>query len=118
MVRLTAYLWRYKFHIISEINIIILVIQCNALSDPDNGAVSFTGIGVNVGDTATYSCNDGYELSDDSTLICQSDGEWSSPPPTCEGTIALAMALVYTDICKSQKYFPKELHACMHHWTE
>ena len=60
-----------------------IAIQCPALSDPENGAVSITGTGV--GDTATYTCNSGYELSGSDTRTCQSNGEWSGSAPTCEG---------------------------------
>ena len=60
-----------------------IAIQCDALSDPDNGDVSVTGTGV--GDTATYTCDAGYELIGSSTRTCQSNGEWSGSPPTCEG---------------------------------
>ena len=63
--------------------LIVVAIQCDALSDPDNGAVSVTGTGV--GDTATYTCDDGYELIGSSTRTCQSNGDWSGSPPTCEG---------------------------------
>ena len=65
-----------------DTNIISTVIQCDALSDPDNGAVSVTGTGI--GDTATYTCDDGYELIGSSTRTCQSNGEWSDAPPICE----------------------------------
>ena len=60
-----------------------LAVQCPALSDPENGAVSITGTGV--GDIATYTCNDGFELSGSDTRTCESDGEWSGSAPTCEG---------------------------------
>ena len=36
-------------------------------------------------DTATFTCSTGYELVGDSTLTCQSDGTWDSPPPVCQG---------------------------------
>ena len=61
----------------------ILAVQCPPLSDPENGAVSITGTGV--GDTATYTCNNGYEISGSDTRICRLNGEWSGSPPTCEG---------------------------------
>ena len=56
---------------------------CDLLSDPDNGTVTATGTGV--GDTATYFCDYGYELIGDGTVACQSSGNWSGSPPTCEG---------------------------------
>ena len=61
----------------------VVAIQCDGLSDPDNGAVSVTGTGV--GDTATYTCDAGYELIGSSTRTCQSNGDWSESSPTCEG---------------------------------
>ena len=48
-----------------------------------NGKVSLSG--VSTGDTATFTCNDGYELVGDSSLICLSDGTWDSSPPVCQG---------------------------------
>ena len=33
--------------------------------------------------TATYTCNPGYNLTGDATRMCQSDGMWSDSPPTC-----------------------------------
>ena len=53
------------------------------MSDPENGAVTITGTGV--GDTATYTCNSGYEISGSDTRVCGPDGEWSGSAPTCEG---------------------------------
>ena len=35
------------------------------------------------GDTATYTCNTGFQLMGAGTVTCQSDGKWSDPPPTC-----------------------------------
>ena len=50
--------------------------------DPENGMVMMTGN--SVGDTATYSCNDGFSLNGvDMVVTCQDDGEWSDPPPIC-----------------------------------
>ena len=46
------------------------------------GALSYTGL--TPGSTATVSCEDGYELSGgDGSLVCQDDGTWSGPTPTC-----------------------------------
>ena len=59
-----------------------VAIQCDALSDPDNGAVSFKGTGV--GDTAKYTCDEGYKRIGSKTLTCQPNGEWSDAPPICE----------------------------------
>ena len=55
---------------------------CPDLSDPANGMVSMTAN--SVGDTATFTCDAGYELNGADVLTCQSDGTWDNPPPTCE----------------------------------
>ena len=62
-----------------------VAVQCNALSDPDNGAVNTTG--TKVGDSATYSCDSGYELRGNTTVTCHLNGDWSESPPICEGII-------------------------------
>ena len=64
-------------------SITVYLAVCDVLSDPANGSVSTTGLGV--GDTATYFCDYGYELIGDDTVTCQSSGSWSGPPPTCRG---------------------------------
>ena len=56
--------------------------DCNALSNPANGQVSTTG--TTFGQTATYSCNTGYNLVGDSTRTCQATGMWSGSAPTCQ----------------------------------
>ena len=45
-----------------------------------------TVMGTSVGDTATYTCNDGFDLNGVGVLNCQAhaDGTWDNPPPTCE----------------------------------
>ena len=59
------------------------VADCGTLSGPGNGSVSHTA-GTTEGQTATYSCNTGYNLMGDSTRTCQADGMWSRSEPTCE----------------------------------
>ena len=61
---------------------IIYFIVCDALSKPANGNVSSNG---SLYDTATYFCDDGYELIGDSKIMCQSNGMWSGSPPVCQG---------------------------------
>jgi len=52
------------------------------MSHPENGMVTWTGL--TLGDTATYTCDDGFELNGAETRTCQSDETWSDVPPTCE----------------------------------
>jgi hypothetical protein len=56
---------------------------CENFTDFKNGKVSLSG--VLVGDTATFACNNGYELVGDSVLYCLSGGTWDNSPPVCQG---------------------------------
>ena len=67
-------------HLASSIFVSSLAL-CPDLVDPVNGTVMMTGN--SVGDTATYSCDDGFALSGVIMVTCQDDGQWSDPPPTC-----------------------------------
>ena len=59
--------------------------MCLNLVNPANGMVVVTGN--SVGDTATYTCDPGFELEGALTRTCQSNGTWSGIPPVCESTI-------------------------------
>ena len=50
---------------------------------PKNG--KRTGNEFGIGSTVSFSCNQGYELIGNSSLTCQSDGQWSGIVPICEG---------------------------------
>ena len=52
--------------------------MCPDLVAPVNGMVMMTGN--SVGDTATYSCDDGSGVV---MVTCQDDGQWSDSPPIC-----------------------------------
>ena len=64
--------------------------DCGTLPDPANGRVSHT-TGTTFGETATYSCNLGYNLVGDRTRTCQVTGVWSGSAPTCQCTLLLNM---------------------------
>ena len=38
----------------------------------------------NPGDTCSYTCNNGYELTGSETRTCQTDGTWSGSDAACE----------------------------------
>ena len=59
-------------------------VNCGTPSSPANGQVSHTS-GTTFGQTATYSCDTGYDLMGDNTRTCQSTGVWSGSEPTCQG---------------------------------
>ena len=62
----------------------LAVVDCGNLSDPANGQVDHTA-GTTFGQTATYSCNTGYNLVGDNTRTCQASGNWSGSAATCQG---------------------------------
>ena len=61
--------------------------RCGTLTDPVNGQVNTTT--GTFGQTASYSCNIGYNLTGDSTRTCQADGNWSGSVPTCQSMLYL-----------------------------
>ncbi|GFY77941.1 hypothetical protein TNIN_296831 [Trichonephila inaurata madagascariensis] len=46
-----------------------LDLHCEELPPPENGTIEVTG--ENFGDTATYSCREGYWLAGDPVSVCQ-----------------------------------------------
>ena len=72
--------------------LILTAVDCGSLTDPDNGQVDHTA-GTSLGQTATYSCNTGYNLVGDSTRTCQAEGEWSGSAPTCQGMLLHSVCL-------------------------
>ena len=72
--------------------------DCGSLTDPANGQVDLTA-GTTFGQTATYSCNTGYNLVGDSTRTCQATGVWSGSAPTCQGMFYSAVSTIM-EICE------------------
>ena len=70
----------------------LTAVDCGSLPDPANGRVDHTA-GTSFRQTATYSCNTGYDLVGDSTRTCQAAGNWSGSTPTCEGIYVINLAL-------------------------
>ncbi|KAJ8775760.1 hypothetical protein J1605_016158 [Eschrichtius robustus] len=53
---------------------------------PGNPAHGFTnGSEFNLNDVVNFTCNTGYLLQGASRAQCRSNGQWSSPLPTCRG---------------------------------
>ena len=77
----------------SDAFLLLTVVDCNALTNPTNGQVSHTA-GTTFGQTATYSCDTGYNLLGDSTRTCQADGVWSGSGPTCQGMLLLVLRVL------------------------
>ena len=63
---------------------IYIAVDCGTLTNPANGQVTYTA-GTLFGQTATYSCDSGYNLVGESVRTCQATGVWSGSAPTCQG---------------------------------
>ena len=77
-------LYKYIQIYIFYISIILTAVNCGTLTDPANGQVDHTA-GTSFGQTATYSCDPGYNLVGNNTRICHATGVWSGSAPTCQG---------------------------------
>ena len=68
-------------------NIFVVDIKCDDLLVPANGEITscssgIAGVGYE-GDTCSFTCNTGYELTGSDTRTCQSDGSWSGSDDVC-----------------------------------
>ncbi len=63
--------------------ILLTVVDCGSLFDPDNGMVTVTT--TTFESTATYTCDTGYTLIGASTRMCGAGGSWTLMEPTCVG---------------------------------
>ena len=63
------------------------IAECPDLTDPANGVVVMTGN--SVGDTATFTCNSGFELVGAATVTCQDDRQWTDLPSACQIVIGM-----------------------------
>ena len=48
-------------------------------------------------DIYTYTCLDGYETDEPLTVVCLTNGTWSSHPPECTGENICLMLVVHFD---------------------
>ena len=83
-------------------------VDCGPLSNLTNGQVSHTA-GTTFGQTATYSCNTGYNLVGDSIRMCQANGEWSGSVSTCQSMFCVCKH----EYCGEQK-IASYLSCCNH----
>ena len=68
-------------------NIFVVDIKCDDLLVPANGEITScssgrVGVGYE-GDTCSFTCNTGYELTGSDTRTCQNDGSWSGSDAVC-----------------------------------
>ena len=81
-------MWHLQNTDLCDVVFFLTVVNCGTLTNPTNGQVSHTG-GTTYGQTATYSCNTGYNLVGNSTRTCQATRMWSGRAPTCQGEIVI-----------------------------
>ena len=86
----------------NNLHLILTAVDCGNLTDPANGSVNHTA-GTSLGQTATYSCNTGYNLVGDSTRTCQATGNWSGSAPTCQGVLLEGDDTLFMCVC-TQKH--------------
>ena len=74
-------------------DILAIDIRCDNLSAPTNGEImscSSGRVGVGYeGDTCSFTCNTGYELTGSDTRTCQSNGNWNGTDVTCRRGMGL-----------------------------
>jgi len=65
----------------------MLDIQCDNPPTPSNGAITSCSSGNIIqsyeGDTCSFTCNTGYQLTGSDITTCQSDGSWSNTETAC-----------------------------------
>ncbi len=74
--------------------------RCSDHGSIDNGRTTDTAP-YHQGTSVTYHCDDGYTMTGDNTLTCQSNGAWDKPAPTCDvpgkANIFLYFSAIYSD---------------------
>ncbi|XP_065905187.1 sushi, von Willebrand factor type A, EGF and pentraxin domain-containing protein 1-like [Dysidea avara] len=60
----------------------LCTITCPVLSAPDNGQISCSPRNDSPGDTCTFTCDDGFEISGTQSRTCQDDGTWNGVDDT------------------------------------
>ena len=64
----------------------LLLVACPPLDAPNNGMISCSSEEDELpspGNTCTFSCNTGYQLTDNDNRICQDDQSWSGSDVMC-----------------------------------
>ena len=94
------YIYSYGAIIVYYKILIYIDIQCDNLSTSANGEViscSSGRVGVGYeGDTCSFTCNTGYELTGSDTRTCQSDGSWSGSDDMCRRGMYIWSCELYT----------------------
>ena len=65
---------------------VIPLVNCGILTNPANGQVSHPA-GTTFGQTASYSCDQGYNMLGSNTRTCLATGMWCGSEPTCQSML-------------------------------
>ena len=88
--------------IITQYTIFNNFIACPPLTAPNNGDIDCL-LGddgqPSLGDTCTFTCDDGYKLSSSVVRSCQIDGNWSGNDALCSLGMLLDVTFVYHWLC-------------------
>ena len=63
------------------------LVVCDIIDTVENGAVD--GSIYTNGSVLTFTCNDGYQLAGNSSIVCTSQGTWSNPTPLCNSIVVI-----------------------------
>ena len=86
------------------------IVSCQSLTDPSNGMINCS-LGddevPSYEDTCSFTCDTGYELTDNDTRTCQSDGTWSGNSTMCEisKSVCNITEYVYSMICMIKAFY-------------
>ena len=93
----------------------LTAVDCGTLPNPSNGQVSHPG-GTTFGQMATYICEQGYTLNEDSSRpnprICQADGYWSGMSLSCPRK-QYCVCLYHVEYIKVVHSDSHILHVCL-----
>ena len=89
----------YRYHILiwtlvetptlqHSVSLLFTAVDCGTLTNPANGQVNHTA-GTTFGQTATYSCDRGYNLVGGTIRTCQATGVWVGSAPTCQSRLTV-----------------------------
>ena len=84
---------------------VVLGINCASLPSIANGQVTSSN-GNLYPSTATYVCDDGYQLSGSLTRTCDEYGAWSGSAPVCEGIVCQPLSLGNGTVSMSGSQYP------------
>ncbi|KAK2861762.1 hypothetical protein Q5P01_001295 [Channa striata] len=70
------------------------ITTCEVPAEVTNGRSSWDSeVDPEYGERIHYSCNEGYTLVGNATIVCSENSEYDSPPPECEGTTTKRMII-------------------------